>query len=421
MSGSGSVVEPPPPGSSPLDVDEIRAEFPALDQQVHGRDLVYLDNAATAHKPNRVIDAVREHDRATNANVHRGVHALSQRATDAFEEARDTTRAFLGAEDPEEIIWTRGTTEAINLVADAWARRELGPDDEIVLTELEHHSNIVPWQRVREETGARLRVVPIDDDGAVEMDALEDAVGPDTALVTLAHVSNALGTVNDVHAATEIAHDADALALVDGAQAVPHMDVDVQDIGCDFYAFSGHKVYGPTGIGALYGRRELLEEMQPYQAGGEMIRQVTFEETTYACLPAKFEAGTPNITGAVGLGHALDFVTDHGRDSIRAHEDRVLSAATERLAAIDEVEILGTAEDKASVLSFVIEDVHPHDVGTVLDREGVAIRAGHHCTQPVMDKFGVAATCRASFAMYNTVEETEALADAVREAIEIFH
>jgi cysteine desulfurase/selenocysteine lyase len=421
MSGSGSVVEPTPPGSSPLDVDEIRAEFPALDQQVHGRDLVYLDNAATAHKPNRVIDAVREHDRATNANVHRGVHALSQRATDAFEEARDTTRAFLGAEDPEEIVWTRGTTEAINLVADAWARRELGPDDEIVLTELEHHSNIVPWQRVREETGARLRVVPIDDDGAVEMDALEDAVGPDTALVTLAHVSNALGTVNDVHAATEIAHDADALALVDGAQAVPHMDVDVQDIGCDFYAFSGHKVYGPTGIGALYGRRELLEEMQPYQGGGEMIRQVTFEETTYACLPAKFEAGTPNITGAVGLGHALDFVTDHGRGNIRAHEDRVLSAATERLAAIDEVEILGTAEDKASVLSFVIEDVHPHDVGTVLDREGVAIRAGHHCTQPVMDKFGVAATCRASFAMYNTVEETEALADAVREAIEIFH
>jgi cysteine desulfurase/selenocysteine lyase len=421
MSGSGSVVEPTPPGSSPLDVDEIRAEFPALDQQVHGRDLVYLDNAATAHKPNRVIDAVREHDRATNANVHRGVHALSQRATDAFEEARDTTRAFLGAEDPEEIVWTRGTTEAINLVADAWARRELGPDDEIVLTELEHHSNIVPWQRVREETGARLRVVPIDDDGAVEMDALEDAVGLDTALVALAHVSNALGTVNDVHAATEIAHDADALALVDGAQAVPHMDVDVQDIGCDFYAFSGHKVYGPTGIGALYGRRELLEEMRPYQGGGEMIRQVTFEETTYACLPAKFEAGTPNITGAVGLGHALDFVTDHGRGNIRAHEDRVLSAATERLAAIDEVEILGTAEDKASVLSFVIEDVHPHDVGTVLDREGVAIRAGHHCTQPVMDKFGVAATCRASFAMYNTVEETEALADAVREAIEIFH
>jgi cysteine desulfurase/selenocysteine lyase len=421
MSGPGSVVERSGSGSTPIEVERIRDEFPALDQRIDGNPLVYLDNAATTHKPDRVIEAVREHDRAINANVHRGVHTLSQRATDAFEEARERTRAFLGARESEEIVWTRGTTEAINLVADAWAREELGPGDEIVLTELEHHSNIVPWQKVRDATGASIEVVAIDDDGAIDIDALQDTVSADTALVATAHVSNALGTVNDVEAITEIAHDHDARMLVDGAQAVPHMDVDVQAIGCDFYAFSGHKVYGPTGIGALYGRREILEEMGPYQGGGEMIRQVSFEETTYAPLPAKFEAGTPNITGAVGLGQALAYVSEHGRSAIRAHEDRVLQAATERLGAIDGVRLIGTAEEKASVLSFVVEDVHPHDVGTVLDREGVAIRAGHHCTQPVMDRFGVPATCRASFAMYNTVEETQTLADAVRAAIDIFH
>jgi cysteine desulfurase/selenocysteine lyase len=421
MSGSGSVVERSGRGASPIDVDRVRERFPALQQEVHGQPLVYLDNAATAHKPERVIEAVREHDRANNANVHRGVHTLSQRATDAFEQARERARAFLGAREAEEIVWTRGTTEAINLVAGAWARNELGPGDEIVLTELEHHSNIVPWQQVREATGAELRVVPITDEGAIDMDGLKETVSADTALVATAHVSNALGTINPVEAITEIAHDHDARMLVDGAQAVPHLDVDVQAMGCDFYAFSGHKVYGPTGIGVLYGRREVLEAMPPYQGGGEMIRDVTFEETSYASLPARFEAGTPNITGAVGLGEALAFLDEQDRAAIREHEDRVLAAATERLEAFDEVRVVGTADEKTSVLSFVLEDVHPHDVGTVLDREGVAIRAGHHCTQPIMDRFGVPATCRASFAMYNTVDETEALADAIEQAIEIFH
>jgi len=415
MTGPGSVVD-----ADAFDGKEVRKRFPALLQEVHGEPLVYLDNAATTHKPEHVIEAVADHDRRDNANVHRGVHRLSQRATDKFETARDTVRDFLGADHAEEIVWTRGTTEAVNLVADTLARTEIGTGDEILVTELEHHSNIVPWQRVREDTGAKLRVADVTEDGQVDLADVEARLSEDTAVVAVTHVSNALGTIVPVQRITELAHEHDAYVLVDGAQAAPHVPVDVTEIGCDFYAFSGHKVYGPTGIGALYGRRELLDRLEPYQGGGEMIRNVTFEETEFAEIPQKFEAGTPNITGAIGVAAALEFVDEQGIETVRAHEERVLEAATERVGAIDGVEVVGTADDKAGVLSFVIEDVHPHDIGTVLDRAGVAVRAGHHCAQPTMDRFEVPATCRASFAMYNTVEETSVLADAVRDAIQIF-
>jgi cysteine desulfurase/selenocysteine lyase len=382
--------------------------------------LIYLDNAATTQKPRAVIDAVRRYYESDNANIHRGVHQLSVRATDAYEAARVKVQRFIGAARREEIIFVRGTTEAINLVAQSYGRSRFDAGDEIVISAMEHHSNIVPWQILCEQTGATLRVVPINDDGDIELDAFEVLLGPRTKLVAMVHVSNALGTVNPIADVIEIAHRRNVPVLVDGAQAAPHLAIDVQALDCDFYTISGHKLFGPTGVGVLYGKTSLLDSMPPYQGGGDMIRTVTFEKSTYAELPAKFEAGTPNIAGGVGLGAAVDYVSSIGLDKIAAYESTLLAAATEALSAIPEVRLIGTARDKASVVSFVIEGIHPHDVGTVLDQEGIAIRTGHHCAQPVMQRFGVPATARASLAFYNTFDEIDALAAAVRKAIKVF-
>ena len=401
-----------------LDVARVRADFPALHQQVNGRPLVYLDNAATTQKPQPVLDALLGFYSRDCANVHRGVHALSQRATDAYEGARETVARFLNAR-PREIVFTRGTTEAINLVAYSYGSRLL-PGDEILITELEHHSNIVPWQMLAERTGARLRVAPIDDRGEIILEEFQRLLGPRTRIVAVAHVSNALGTVNPVEEICRLAHTYGARVLVDGAQAVPHLAVDVRALDCDFYAFSGHKIYGPTGIGVLFGRWELLEAMPPYQGGGDMIRSVTFEKTLYNDPPYRFEAGTPHIAGAIGLAAAIEYVTRLGLEEIRRHEQQLLEAATRALEEIPGVRIVGTAAHKAAVVSFVLDGVHPHDVATVLDHEGVAVRAGHHCAQPLMERFGLPATTRASFALYNTLEEVDALARAVRRARELF-
>ena len=405
-------------GSS-LDVERLRADFPILKETVRGKPLVYLDNAATTQKPNAVIDAVSRYYRESNANVHRGVHELSERATLAYEGARRTVQRFIGAESEREIVFTRGTTEAINLVASSFGAARVRADDEVLITEMEHHSNIVPWQLLCERTGAKLRVAPIDDDGALRMDELERLISDRTRIVAVTHTSNALGTVNPVKRIVEIAHARGVPVLVDGAQATLHRAVDVTDIGCDFYAFSGHKAYGPTGIGALYARMELLEEMPPWQGGGDMILSVSFEKTVYSEPPAKFEAGTPNIAGAVGLAAALDYLGDVGLDAVREHEDGLLEIATGELERIPGLRIIGTAEDKTSVLSFVIEGIHPHDMGTVMDMQGVAIRAGHHCAQPVMTRFGVPATTRASLGLYNNSADIDRLAKAVREAVRI--
>ncbi len=402
-----------------IDVQAIRADFPALHQEINGHPLAYLDNAATTHKPRQVIEAIAQHDSHDNANVHRGIHTLSQRATDAFEHARETVQRSLGATRSSEIVFTRGTTEAINLVAHGTSQ-QLGPGDEVLITELEHHSNIVPWQMACQRTGATLRIAPIQDDGSLDLTAFERSLSEATQLVAISHVSNALGTINPVRELTQLAHEVGAQVLIDGAQAVPHTPVDVQAIGCEYYAFSGHKVYGPTGIGALYGQHDALDQLPPYQGGGEMIRRVRFDETTYADLPARLEAGTPNITGAIGLAAALDYVDAIGLAPIQAHENRLVEEATEGLEAIDGVRVIGTAPEKASVVSFVLDGVHPHDVGTVLDREGVAIRAGHHCAQPVMEHFAIPATCRASFALYNTAGEVDALLQAVQATKEVF-
>jgi cysteine desulfurase / selenocysteine lyase len=404
--------------ASDLDVARIRADFPILQQQVKGKPLVYLDNAASAQKPATVLDEIRRFDAEDYSNIHRGVHELSERATDAFEAARRKSARLLGA-DPREIVFVRGTTEALNLVASSYGRR-LEPGDEIVLTWMEHHSNIVPWQMLRDERGVVLKVAPIDDRGALDMAAFEKLLGPRTRIVAVVHVSNALGTVNPIAEITELAHRHGAVVVVDGAQAVPHMRVDVRELDCDFYAMSGHKLFGPTGIGVLYGRRELLESMPPYQGGGSMIASVRFEKTVYAKPPARFEAGTPNVTGAIGLGAAIDYVEEIGFERITAYEGRLLAYATERMKEIPGVTPIGTAPRKAGVLSFVIDGIHPHDVGTILDHEGVAIRAGHHCAQPVMERFGVPATARASFAFYNTFDEVDTLVDAVRKVIEVF-
>lgn len=401
-----------------LDVARVRADFPALHQQVNGRPLVYLDNAATTQKPQAVLDALLGFYSRDCANVHRGVHALSQRATDAYEGARETVARFLNAR-PREIVFTRGTTEAINLVAYSYGSR-LSPGDEILITELEHHSNIVPWQMLAERTGARLRVAPIDDRGEIILEEFQHLLGPRTRIVAVAHVSNALGTVNPVEEICRLAHTYGARVLVDGAQAVPHLAVDVRALDCDFYAFSGHKIYGPTGIGVLFGRWELLEAMPPHQGGGDMIRSVTFEKTLYNDPPYRFEAGTPHIAGAIGLAAAIEYVTRLGLEEIRRHEQQLLEAATRALEEIPGVRIVGTAAHKAAVVSFVLDGVHPHDVATVLDHEGVAVRAGHHCAQPLMERFGLPATTRASFALYNTLEEVDALARAVRRARELF-
>ena len=401
------------------DIEAVRRQFPALHQMVHGHPLVYLDNAATTQKPQAVIDAISRYYSEYNSNVHRGVHLLSVRATDAFEAARDTVRGFLNATSEREIIFVRGTTEAINLVARCFVRQRLQPGDEVLVTGLEHHSNIVPWQLVCEEAGARLVHVPITDAGAVELADFKARLTPRTRFAALAWVSNALGTVNPVQEMVAAAHAAGVPVLLDAAQAVPHFAVDVQAIDCDFLAFSGHKMYGPTGIGVLYGKRALLEAMPPWQGGGDMIRSVTFEKSEWNRLPWKFEAGTPDIAGAIGLEAAIHEVRALGLETIAAHEAGLLHYATEVLGAIPRLRFIGTAPHRAGVVSFVVEGVHPHDIGTILDREGVAIRTGHHCAQPVMDRFGIAATARASFGLYNTGAEIDALGAALRKTIEM--
>ena len=402
------------------DVEAVRRDFPILRTTVHGKPLVYLDSAASAQKPQAVIDAERAVYETGYANIHRGVHELSMRATDAYEKARARAAAFLGARESREIVFLRGTTEAVNLVAQSFGRTNVGPGDEVLITGLEHHSNIVPWQLLCEEKGAALRVAPIDDAGEVDLAAFERLLSPRTRIASFAHVSNALGTVNPVRRMTELAHAAGAAVMIDGAQAAPHLRIDVREIGCDFYAFSGHKVYGPSATGALWGRAELLEKMPPWQGGGDMISSVTFEKSTWNQIPFKFEAGTPNIAGGIALGAALDYVDQLGLAAIAAHEAELLRHGTERLRAIPGVRLVGTAREKTGVLSFVLDGVHPHDIGTVLDYEGIAIRTGHHCAQPVMDRFGVPATARASLACFNTREDLEALARGVLKAKELF-
>ena len=403
-----------------LDVERLRGDFPILTQEVNGKPLVYLDNAATTQKPTAVIDSICDYYREYNSNIHRGVHTLSQKATDAYERARVRTMGFLGAGCPEEIIFVRGATEGINLVSQAYLRPRIEPGDEIVISTLEHHSNIVPWQLLREQAGAVLKVVPIDDDGAIDIQAYKDLLGERTKFISLVHVSNALGTINPIREMVAIAREKEIPVLVDGAQAAAHSRVDVDKLGCDFYVISGHKMYGPTGIGALYGKTQLLEEMPPYHGGGEMILSVTFDKTEYNRLPYKFEAGTPDIAGAIGLDAAMEYIEAVGLESIEAHEKSLLDYATAAVSSIDGVKIIGQAPAKAGILSFIIDGVHPHDAGTILDQQGVAVRAGHHCAQPALERLGVQATVRASFALYNTREEIDLLAHGITKAMEVF-
>jgi cysteine desulfurase/selenocysteine lyase len=404
----------------PLDVARVRHDFPALQQTVHGRPLVYLDNAATTQKPKAVIHALAQYYATDNANVHRGVHALSERATKAFEEGRGAVQRFLNAAEPREIVFTRNATEAINLVAQTYGRSHVGAGDEVLISAMEHHSNIVPWQMLCEAAGACLRVAPIDDRGALLLDALEGLLTPRTRLVAITHLSNALGTIVPVREVIALAHARGVPVLVDGSQAAYHMPVDVRALDCDFYVVTGHKLYGPTGIGALYGKAALLDAMPPWQGGGDMIASVTFEKTTYNVLPYKFEAGTPHIEGAVGLGAAVEYVTSLGMEAIAAHERALLEYGTAALAEVPGLRLIGTAPDKASILSFVMGDIHPHDIGTIVDREGVAIRTGHHCAQPVMQRFGIPATARASLALYNTRDDIDALVAALHKVRELF-
>ena len=403
-----------------FDVRRIRADFPILHQLVHGRPLVYLDNAATTQKPRAVIEAIDHFYTRDNSNIHRGLHTLSERATFAYERSRGKIRRFLNAGDNSEIVFTRGTTEAINLVASSWGRANVGEGDEILISTMEHHSNIVPWQMLCEEKGAVLRIVPISDAGELLFDEYLKLLGPRTKLVSVVHMSNALGTINPVKRIVEAAHDLKITVLVDGAQGAPHLRVDVREIGCDFYAFSGHKLYGPTGSGALYGKAEILEAMPPFQGGGDMISSVTFRKTTFNKIPHKFEAGTPDIAGAIGLGAAIDYIESIGYGTRAAHEHDLLDYATRSLSKIRGLTIVGTAPAKGSVVSFTLDGVHPHDIGTILDKEGIAIRAGHHCTQPLMDRLGLPATARASFAFYNTRDEVDALVTGIHRVFEVF-
>ena len=407
--------------ANPFDVGRIREDFPILKEMVHGKPLVYLDNAATTQKPQAVIDALVNYYMTENSNVHRGVHTLSQLATDAYEGARETVRKFINAEHDKEIIFVRGTTEGINLVAQTYGRANIEAGDEIIITAMEHHSNIVPWQILCQENGAHLKVIPINDEGELLLEEYENLLGPRTRFVSVVHQSNALGTINPVEKIIELAHARGIPVLLDGAQAVAHVPIDVRELGCDFYAFSGHKLYGPTGVGVLYGRAELLDAMPPYQGGGEMIRSVTFEKTLYNVIPNKFEAGTQNIAGSVGLGAAIDYVNSVGIDKITAWEKELLDYGTRRLSEIELVKLIGTARHKGSIMSFVMEDVHPHDVGTILDTEGIAVRTGHHCAQPLMDRYGVSATVRASLAFYNTREEIDTLVKGIDRVIEVFN
>ncbi len=405
---------------APYSVEEVRRDFPILHQQVHGHPLVYLDNAATSQKPRAVIDAISRYYESGNANIHRGVHFLSEHATEEHEAARRIVQRFLNAADKREIIFVRSATEGINLVAQTYGRKHVAAGDEVLISAMEHHSNIVPWQILCEEKGAKLRVIPINDRGELQMDELPKLLTLRTKILAMTHVSNALGTIVPLRKVVEIAHQHKVPVIVDGAQAAPHIGIDVRDLDADFYALSGHKVYGPTGIGVLYGKLALLEAMPPYQGGGDMIRSVTFEKTLYNDLPYKFEAGTPNIGGAIGLGAAIDYIERLGIDNIAAHEHDLLIYATESLLAIDGVHIIGTAADKAAVISFVIDGIHPHDIGTILDREGIAVRTGHHCAQPVMQRFRIPATARASFALYNTREEIDALVKGIQKVKEVF-
>ena len=407
-------------GTQAFDVESVRRDFPILSLTVYGKPLIYLDNAATTQKPRAVIEAIRGYYESQNSNVHRGVHYLSQTATDAFEGSRRKIQRFLNAKSQNEIIFVRGATEAINLVAQSYGRDQVRPGDEILVSAMEHHSNIVPWQMLCEQTGSHLKVIPMNWDGELLLDEFDKLLGPKTRLLSVIYVSNSLGSVNPVTKMIELAHSRGIPVMLDAAQAVPHLSVDVQKLDVDFLAISGHKVFGPTGIGVLYGKSELLDAMSPYQGGGDIISSVSFEKTTYNTLPYKFEAGTPNIAGAIGLGAAVEYVTEIGYDRLEAYESELLSYATSALSEIPEVEIIGNAREKASVVSFALDGVHPHDIGTVLDQAGVAIRTGHHCAQPVMDFYGVPATARASFAFYNTTWEIDALVSAIHSVLKVF-
>ena len=403
-----------------LDVERIRQDFPILHQEINGKPLVYLDNAATSQKPKQVIEALDKYYQQDNANIHRGVHTLSERATTDYEAARGKVRDFISAGSDKEIIFVRGATEGINLIAQSYGRTNLNPGDEIIISTMEHHSNIVPWQLLCEQTGAVLKIIPINDDGELIMEEFEKLLGPKTKIVSVVHISNALGTINPVQHIIDRAHEYNAVAIIDGAQAAPHADIDVQALNCDFYVFSGHKLFGPTGIGVLYGKTHLLEAMPPWQGGGDMIKMVSFEETMYADLPFKFEAGTPHIAGVIGLGAAIDYVNAIGLDAITAYEHDLLEYATAKASGVEGLRLIGTAEKKVSILSFIMESIHPHDIGTILDHEGVAIRTGHHCAMPVMTHFNVPATARASFAFYNTFDEVDRLVEAIEKAREVF-
>ena len=404
----------------PFDVQRVRRDFPILQTAVRGKPLVYLDNAATSQKPTQVIEAMRRYYESGNANIHRGVHYLSEHATEEHEAARVTAQNFINAAHAHEIIFVRGTTEGVNLVAQTYGRAQVRAGDEVLITAMEHHSNIVPWQILCEEKGAKLRVAPINDAGELLLDEFAKLISPRTKIVGVTHVSNALGTINPIKQIVELAHRYNVPVLVDGAQAVPHLAVDVQDLDVDFYVFSGHKVYGPTGIGILYGKSSLLEAMPPYQGGGDMISSVTFEKTLYNKLPFKFEAGTPHVAGAIGLAAALDYVNSLGIANVSAYEHGVLDYATEGVGSIPGVQLVGTAKDKTGVLSFTMEGIHPHDIGTILDQEGIAVRTGHHCAQPIMQRFGIPATARASFALYNTKQEVDALVAGIQKVREVF-
>lgn len=406
--------------TSDWDVERIRADFPVLHQTVNGKPLVYLDNGASSQVPQVVIDRGSVYLEQEHSNIHRGVHYLSQRATTAYEGAREKVKRFINAREARECIFVRGATEGINLVMHGYGRKFIGSDDEIIISAMEHHANIVPWQMLCEEKGARLRVIPMNDAGELLIDQYEALLNERTKFVAITHVSNALGTINPIKSMIEQAHKYGVPVLIDGAQSAPHMPVDVQDLDCDFYTFSGHKMYAPTGSGIVYGKAEVLERMNPFQGGGDMIKSVTFEKTTYAELPNRLEAGTPAIASQIGLGAAIDYLNSIGREQAAAHESELLRYATEKVSAIEGVRIIGTARNKASVLSFVIDDIHPHDIGTILDQEGIAVRAGHHCAQPVMQRFNIPATARASFAFYNTKEEVDLLAATIEKVIEIF-
>jgi cysteine desulfurase / selenocysteine lyase len=410
----------PSAARSRFDPYAVRADFPILRQAIRGLPLIYLDNAATTQKPRVVLDALRRYYEEDNANIHRGVHTLSERATRLYEDSRAKVQRFLNAGEAREIIFVRGTTEAINLVAQSFGRRNVGPGDEVLITHMEHHSNIVPWQMLCEENKAKLRVVPISDSGELILEEFDRLLGQRTKLVSVVHVSNTLGTVNPVKQIIEMAHRRGIPVLIDGAQAVAHMPVDVRELGCEFYAFSGHKLYGPTGVGVLYGKADLLESMPPWQGGGDMIRSVTFEKTTYNVLPYKFEAGTPNVAGVIGLGAAIDYLNALGPEAVAAHEHRLLGYAVERLREVPGLRFIGTPAHRAGAVSFVLDGIHPHDIGTILDEEGIAVRTGHHCTQPLMERFGVPATARASVACYNTREEIDALVSGLERVREVF-